>query len=164
MNKKFLLFAAIMLLLGGGASAKDYVLTSPNGNLRVGISNGVTISVCQQGSELFSVKAALNGMEGKVTGMSTAKVQREHIVSPFYRQPQFTTAYCQANVKLGGGFGLHVRAYDEGVAYRFYTTRRGETVVKDETAVFAFPDSDPAFRVLRFCGAGRGRGAGDRHP
>ncbi len=145
MNKKFLLFAAIMLLLGGGASAKDYVLTSPNGNLRVGISNGVTISVCQQGSELFSVKAALNGMEGKVTGMSTAKVQREHIVSPFYRQPQFTTAYCQANVKLGGGFGLHVRAYDEGVAYRFYTTRRGETVVKDETAVFAFPEEANAW-------------------
>ena len=39
---------------------------------------------------------------------------------------------------MKGGFGLQVRAYDEGVSYRFYTTRKGETIIKNEIAEYDF--------------------------
>mgnify|MGYP002622725435 CR=1 FL=1 len=138
MNRKQILFAAILLMIGGMAPAKNYVLTSPDGRLSVTVGNGVNITVSRQGSEVTTVKAALAGMSDKVLGVHTTKVKQEDIVSPFYRQPQFTVRYRQADVMLSGGLGMQVRAYDEGVAYRFYTTSKGETIISDETAVFGF--------------------------
>ena len=49
------------------------------------------------------------------------------------------------DLRFSNGVGLQVRAYDEGVAYRFYTTRKGETVVSDETADFCFPKDSRAW-------------------
>ena len=40
---------------------------------------------------------------------------------------------------------MHVRAYDEGVAYRFYTTSKKEAVITDEMADFCFPEDSKAW-------------------
>ena len=145
MNRKQILSAVIMLAVGSLAQAKNYTLTSPDGRLRVDISNGVNISVSRQGNELITVKAALNGTEAKMSGARTSKTIHEHIVSPFYRQAQFTTSYRQADIRLDDGFGLQVRAYDEGIAYRFYTTRKAETIITNETALFGFAEETKAW-------------------
>ena len=97
----------------GIALAKDYSLTSPNGKLIVTISNGVNISVSHQGNEVVSIKADLNDACTKVLSVHTTKTRNERIVSPFYRQKEFNTAYRQADVALSGGFGMEVRAYNE---------------------------------------------------
>ena len=129
----------------GIALAKDYSLTSPNGKLIVTISNGVNISVSHQGNEVVSIKADLNDACTKVLSVHTTKTRNERIVSPFYRQKEFNTAYRQADVALSGGFGMEVRAYNEGVAYRFFTTHKGETIIQDESAVFGFPEDSKAW-------------------
>ena len=159
------LLAGLLLTMVVCTQAKDYKLTSPNGKLNVTIGHGVTISVSHQGNNLVTATASLASMNGnsaiqrgqsdagissaereqtrpevKVLGCHTTRLQQETIASPFYRQPQFTTRYRQADVMLSGGFGMQVRVYDEGVAYRFYTTRDGETIITDETAVFGFPE------------------------
>ena len=129
MNKKRQFLLTILFAVSFGiALAKDYSLTSPNGKLIVTISNGVNISVSHQGNEVISVKADLNDDCSKVLGVHTTKTRNEHIVSPFYRQQEFTTAYRQADVALSNGFGMEMRVYNEGVAYRFLTTHKGETV------------------------------------
>ena len=133
------------LLMYGMLHAKDYTVTSPDGELNVTISQGVTISVSRQGNHVVTVKGTLANMNGKVLGCHTTKVQQEKIVSPFYRQPQFTVSYRQADVMLSGGFGMQVRAYDEGVAYRFYTTNKGETIIDNESVVFGFPEDTKAW-------------------
>ena len=120
-------------------------LTSPDGKLSVTISNGITISVSRQGNEVVTVQADLNHACSKVLGVHTTKTRNEHIVSPFYRQQEFTTAYRQADVALSNGFGMEVRAYNEGVAYRFYTTHKGETIIQDESAAFNFPEEAKAW-------------------
>ena len=51
----------------------------------------------------------------------------------------------QMELRLAGGFGMQIRAYDEGVAYRFYTTDKKMTVVADETADFRFADDSKAW-------------------
>lgn len=63
---------------------------------------------------------------------------KETIHAPFYRQQNFETAYQELNLKLKNGFGIILRAYDEGVAYRFYTQRKGKTIILNETAAYQF--------------------------
>ena len=41
-------------------------------------------------------------------------------------------------LKLKGGFGILFRVYNEGVAYRFYTTHASEMTIKNELAEFNF--------------------------
>lgn len=62
----------------------------------------------------------------------------ETIIAPFYRQKQFSVQYNEAKMMLTKGFGIILRAYDEGVAYRYFTTRKGETIIKNETARYLF--------------------------
>jgi alpha-glucosidase len=146
MNIKRLLTLLILSVLSYGLNwAKTVVISSPDGKLSVAISNGVTISVSRLDSRVVTVKAAMNGSDGRIVSAHPSKKQQEHIVSPFYRQKQFNVEYLQANIKLSDGFNMEVRAYNDGVAYRFLTTRKGEIVIQDESAVFGFPEDAKAW-------------------
>ena len=124
-------------------SAKDYTVCSPNGKNEVTITNGITLSISHDGKHVAKVKAGLSvsfvRSDGRL-GSSKMTSATETISAPFYRQQAFSVAYSQVDLKLGGGLGLQVRAYDEGVAYRWYTTNKKETVIADETADFCFAE------------------------
>lgn len=141
---KFLLIG-LLLSVVGAVQGKDYTVLSPDGKLNVTISHGITISVSRLGSHMVTVKGTLNDMTGKILGCHTTRVQQENIVSPFYRQSQFSVRYRQADVMLSDGFGMQVRVYDEGIAYRFYTTHDGETIITNESTVFSFPKDAKAW-------------------
>lgn len=86
--------------------------------------------------------------DGTVIGRGTkdlrnlkkAKLTRytETIHAPFYRQRSFIEHYNELTIPLDKGFELQVRAFNEGIAYRFTTTRKGKTVIKTETGNFHF--------------------------
>ena len=163
MIRKIWAFATLLILCAyGEATAKDYTVTSPDGKNIVTVSKDLKILVSHDGKEILSVKACLEASEfsqGKVrvypkespilvrvkSGFSLGKVLSENIESPFYRQKNIQTSWREMHLKLDNGIGLEVRAYDEGVAYRFYTTQKGETVVSDETADFCFPKDSRAW-------------------
>jgi alpha-glucosidase len=46
---------------------------------------------------------------------------------------------------LSGSFHMEIRAYNEGIAYRFRTTNSGETIINSETASFQFPKNSKAW-------------------
>lgn len=48
-------------------------------------------------------------------------------------------------MKLKGGFGIIFRAYNEGVAYRFYTTQSSGIIIKEEQAEFNFKEDYTAY-------------------
>jgi hypothetical protein len=48
-------------------------------------------------------------------------------------------------LKLKGGFGIIFRAYNEGVAYRFYTTQSSDIIIKEEQAEFNFKEDYTAY-------------------
>lgn len=48
-------------------------------------------------------------------------------------------------MKLKGGFGIIFRAYNEGVAYRFYTTQSSDIIIKEEQAEFNFKEDYTAY-------------------
>ena len=155
--RKILTFATLLVwLTGSEASAKDYTVASPNGKNIVTVSDGIKITVRHNSLKVVDLLTGLDISTGKAsatrkaspTSITSARktgVTKETILATFYRQKSFTTAYCQLDIKLGKDWGMHVRAYDEGVAYRFYTTSKKEAVITDEMADFCFPEDSKAW-------------------
>ena len=116
--------------------AKDYTVTSPNGKIVVTTDNGTVLRITRCGKPLTTVTASIGDTKG-VRSVRTTRIQ-ETIRAPFYRQQSFSATANQLDMKLGGGMGLQVRAYDEGVAYRFYSNKKGDYVIDNEKADFEF--------------------------
>ena len=154
MRNKWIL--ALILLCSGclpgmatraASPAKLFTLTSPDGRLKVDVRDqeGVAYRLTDGDNVLLTWSGiGLKLADGTAVGEArciTSVCRRsltEQIEAPFYRQQRFTTAYNELDVRLKGGFGVTFRAYNEGVAYRFYTTRRQETVIAGEQADFTF--------------------------
>ena len=151
-NKKFFL-AATLLYMAAFASAETYQVKSPNGkivaelntdqtlSIKLGFNNMVLMDKSSIGLVSLSGKYMDNKQDiGRLPRVVSHKVSdhKETIDAPFYRQKSFSTAYQQLDLRLKSGFGIIVRAYDEGVAYRFYTTQKGKTVIQNETADYQF--------------------------
>ena len=142
--KGLLALAVIFIVSGSSIAAKDYTVASPNGKNVVTVGDGLSISVSHNDAEVVRVKAGLP--HASIASLKKqSSVITEHVVAPFYRQKHFDVAYRELDFRLKGGFGLQVRAYDEGVAYRFYTTNKKETIITDETADFSFPADSKAW-------------------
>ncbi len=136
------------------AAGKNYSLTSPNGKLKVEVQLGDTLSyVVYHGQEIILSKSyvalvledgTLLGAHPQVTGTKVRSVLGK-VESPFYRFSEFTTSCNELTLKLKGDFGLIFRAYDEGIAYRFFTTRKKDIAVRDEIAEFRFDKDYTAY-------------------
>lgn len=147
-----------LLLLSGNAAllaaGKKYLLSSPDGKLKVEIraDKQLTYQVTRQGDTLLTdspIDLVLDdgtafGTNPRVTG-EKRQTKRESIEAPFYRFRQFETGYNELSLRLKGNGGVVFRAYDEGVAYRFYTTRSSEVTVREEVAEFNFTGDHTAY-------------------
>ncbi len=63
----------------------------------------------------------------------------ETIVSPHYRFSSFNVVYNELDIQLKGNFGVIFRAYNEGIAYRLYTTAKEGLTIRDEVVQMNFP-------------------------
>lgn len=150
-NKKLCLAILSLLLLIGNASfaakEKKYVLSSPDGTLKVEISAGNELAYqVMHGNDtilshsnigLVLENGTIVGKTPRITGERRRKI-KDNIESPFYRFKEFVATGNELDLKLKGGFGIIFRAYNEGVAYRFYTTQSSDIIIKDEQAEFNF--------------------------
>ena len=143
MKTKRLLTLATLFIICASSYSKDYTVVSPNGQNVVKVNDGINITVIHSGKEVVRIKAAL-GSQMTVKSARTYSVD-ETIQAVFYRQREVKVNGKELNLRLDKGFGLHVRACDEGVAYRFYTTNKKETIIADETADFCFPEDSKAW-------------------
>lgn len=74
---------------------------------------------------------------------SIARRSADSMLHPLYgKNAALRNCYNEINVRFQGGWSLLMRAYDEGVAYRFRTDLPGKIVVKREIARFN-PEGDP---------------------
>lgn len=134
--------------------ATDHLLQSPNGKLTVEIdAKGQLSYTLKHNNQILLDKSPIGlVLEGQVLG-ENAKVIRtkrnasvkEHIVSPHYRLPSFEVTYNELNLKLKGDYGIIFRAYNEGIAYRFYTTMKEPLIIKDEMVQMNFPKDYPTY-------------------
>jgi len=143
-KKKLLTLATLFIILGGSAMAKDYTVTSPNGKNVATVNDSLSITVSHSGKTVVTIKAR-QAHAGNIKKLAGTKHMTETIQAPFYRHNKIWTEGNQMDLTLNDGFGLQVRACNEGVAYRFYTTNKKVTIIKDEMADFVFPHDSKAW-------------------
>ena len=136
------LLVGLLLACAISVQAKDYTATSPNGKLKVTVGGHDAVDLKVEMNGVTLVEAIGLQLDNKTGGIRSARLTKyaETIDAPFYRQPRFQTSGTQLDLTLAKGYGMHVRVTDEGVAYRFYTNRKGETVIHNEDAHFRFPE------------------------
>ena len=159
-NKLSLRLIIVSLFIFSGSNAfgaiqgKKYALTSPDGKLTIEISTGERLAY-QVTHEKDTILSSSNiglvladgtaiGNKPQVTGIKRKKIS-EQVESPFYRFKEFVAACNELDLKLKNGFGVVFRVYNEGVAYRFYTTRKTEVILKEEVAEFNFNQDNTAY-------------------
>ena len=146
-----------ILLIGNASFAakeKKYVLSSPDGTLKVEISAGNELAYqVMHGNDtilshsnigLVLENGTIVGKTPRITGERRRKI-KDNIESPFYRFKEFVATGNELDLKLKGGFGIIFRAYNEGVAYRFYTTQSSDIIIKEEQAEFNFKEDYTAY-------------------
>lgn len=155
--KKFLILLCLCLMALGTNAKNDVTLTSPNGVLKVFINiDNETLQYSVWEGELqernaYAVdnKAAINiqGMKNKgYASLSKPRLVKESFDAPNYKFSQFSDSYNQVIAKGKNGINVEFRAYNSGVAYRFFTTStKGEWRVESEVAEFNFADDFNAY-------------------
>lgn len=154
---------AWIVLFASHAYAQQYDVTSPNGLLNISLNVATTIEyeVSYDGTSLITpsaISVALNmglglGVNAVVTGTDSRSVN--DVITPLYgKNATLTDHFNELKINFTQGYSLLVRAYDEGVAWRFVTTLPGDVIVDSETATFnfagtpgvIFPEADVAMQ------------------
>jgi alpha-glucosidase len=123
-------------------------VTSPGGALvvTIGTDAQLTWSLSARGRTLLMPsRIALLLDDGRVLGampkVTRATTRRvDQVLRPAIRSKRALVRdlFNERRIDFTGGYSLIVRAYDDGVAYRWVTALPGEITVRDEIATFAF--------------------------
>ncbi|MGF7080068.1 glycoside hydrolase family 97 protein [Mucilaginibacter sp. UYCu711] len=146
-------FICCALLCSGVAvqvrAQKTIDLASPNGQIKVAITLGDKIyyTVSDNNTDLLTRNyLALNlrtgklGENPKLTG--TKKTKGDETIKP-YIPIKFSTVRSTYNdllLTFKGDYAVEFRAFDDGVAYRFITTKKGDIEVLNEDFAINFPE------------------------
>ena len=136
------------LMLCANISAAPISLTSPNGKLKIDINLGksITYSVsCEDEVVLSDCEIGLDidhlllGANPKLKSMKRQTIDQQ--LKPVVPIKNATIAdRCNAlSMKMKGDYAIEWRAYDDGIAYRFVTAKKGKVKVYDEIADMHFP-------------------------
>ncbi|MBN1791715.1 MAG: glycoside hydrolase family 97 protein [Bacteroidales bacterium] len=139
--------------------AKIYEVKSPNGAVVVKVEAGAKLqwSVQHKGQQLIMPSAiSLVLQSGEVLGDNTrvSSVKPTSVNTRFnainYRKSVIMDVYNQITLTCKGNYGVIFRVYDDAVAYRFFTGREGEMVIKNEEANFNFTGDQQAFVPIQW--------------
>lgn len=162
MNKGIMIIAC-MSCLNTWAADKLYTLKSPDGKTEIYVTVGkdLTYRICHENRVLMDDSPIGLTLEDKVLGKD-AKVSHikrnskaETMEGPHYRFKSSTVEYNEIDLRMKGNYGVTFRAYDEGMAYRFYTGMKDSVTVTDETAVFNFPEDYDTYMAYSTVKPGR---------
>lgn len=135
-------------------SPKTYSVVSPDGKISATVTadGGLTYTVAKGGHQLLAPSTiSMTLSDGIVYGDASDKVRKVRrsaasIIkdSPIYKKTSVKDEYNQMTLVFKE-FDLDFRAYDDGVAYRFVSKRKGAYTVDDEVAAFRFADDPKAY-------------------
>ena len=125
---------------------KRYQLQSPDQQVKVEVTmdEQIHFALSEGGEEVMNSTLSLTLTDGKVLGVNpkVTNVKRQSvdqtIPSPFYKKSEVKDHYNELRLDFKGNYGLVLRAYDEGVAYRFTTKMKDSICIANEEAAFRF--------------------------
>lgn len=135
------------------AAQKQYTVSSPDGKtaMHITVGQNITYSVTQDNVEVIAASpismtltdGTVWGVAPKVIGSKRHSVN-EVIDAHFYKQDKVEDKYNDLILRFARKWNLEVRAYNDGVAYRFVSNRKGKYEIKNEQAIFQFTEDAQA--------------------
>jgi alpha-glucosidase len=132
-------------------NGKAYTIESPNGKNVITVLAKETISwradhdginvITPSGISLELDNGEVLGENVSVKKAVTASID-ETIQTPVYKKGNVRNNCNQLTITCKGDYGVIFRAYDDGVAYRWFTQRNGEITIVNEQANFNFQNDD----------------------
>jgi len=129
------------------AFATNYHLASPDGRLAVDVEVGDTIRYSLAAGERRLIEPSVISLtladNEKLGGKQVIKEAHtdsvnETITPPFYKKKTIKDEYNRLLLRYEGQYALEFRAYNDGMAYRYLTSRDGTIRVLDEQCEFNF--------------------------
>lgn len=155
-NKSYilLLILAIICCRTSVSAQKQFLVQSPDNELKVNISVGNTIeySVSHNGDLMIAnspISMSLTngmsfGVNPRIAKLST-KTLNDTITASVYKRKEIADTYNELILKFKEGFSLVFRAYNDGIAYRFISDLKKPFEVKSEEVNFNFPTDQRAY-------------------
>ena len=139
--------------------SKTYEVKSPDGVLILKVEAGAKLqwSVQHKGQQIIMPSAISMTMNnGEVLGENARVISakttliRTQFNALNYRRSVVNDIYNQLTLNCRNNFGVIFRVYDDAVAYRFFTRREGEIIIKNEEAGFNFTADHKAFIPIQW--------------
>lgn len=152
--KNWMFIAFLILIPHCNYAQKRYSVTAPSGKLRIEVEIGKTItySVRHDGDTVIAPSPiSMTLTDGTVFGQSPrlkkkrTKSVEQTITPTFYKKSNIDDCYNELTLEFADDYSVVFRAYDEGVAYRFVSSRETPFFVKEEQAVFNLPNNPKIF-------------------
>lgn len=127
--------------------ATIFSLASPDNKVVVIVNVGQVISwsVNHQADSIITPSPISLQLEnGEILGAAPIIVStkretiNESFKANFYKKAMVNNYCNQLTINCKAGYGLVFRAYNDGMAYRFFTTRKDSLLINNEQAVFNF--------------------------
>lgn len=148
MKKKALSLMLCLIALFVQAQ-KLYTLSSPNGDIRLSVTVSDKISyeiacrdevLLENGVMQLQIGEEVLGKNPKVAGRKTKTVDENIKPAVSFKFSSIRNNYNQMLLKFRGNYSVEFRAFDNGVAYRFITAKKGEAEIMNELFQVDFPE------------------------
>lgn len=142
-----LLFFGVSLYMHG---QKIQYLTSPDGNIRIAVNlsdqitydiicrNDTLLKQCIIQMEVGNLKLGANP---KLTKISRKSINESLTPIIPLKHSTVSNLYNQLLLKFKGDYSIEFRAFNDGIAYRFITNKKGMIEVNSETFQVNFPEN-----------------------
>ncbi|MDQ2752572.1 MAG: glycoside hydrolase family 97 protein, partial [Bacteroidota bacterium] len=140
----------LFLILGTRlySQSKQLDLLSPNGAIKVSItvSDKIYYTLSGNGTELLTNNHLMLSLKNETLGQNpkliTSKMAKGSEVIKPYISLKYATVQSDYNSLLllfKGNYSVEFRAFDDGIAYRFNTTKEGDIEIMNEDLTLHFP-------------------------
>jgi len=148
--------ASLLVCRATSAANETIALASPGQRTRVIVSLGEQLcyAVLHDGKVLLAPSALSLELDGgTVLGAAPRLVgqqrrsQDQTVKTCYGKNAVIRDCYHEMTLTFDGNYALLVRAYDEGIAFRFVTALPGTITVKNEVCSFAFAQDNTAYMI-----------------
>lgn len=151
--KRFFSSILVIFAVCVAAQASQYKLSSPSGNLVICVEDGDALrwSLSRGSESILNPSAIALHIDGvkdakvKVRGVSRRSVDQTLTAVVPVKHRNIRDRFSEMTLRLGGGVAVEFRAYDNGAAYRFVTSKKGTIDILDETCELDFAGDFEAF-------------------
>lgn len=121
--------------------ARGNEVFSPDRDLRVVVADDLSQTVFFKGKKVFTISPDIELTGKPITfkrGKVSARTVSENHDAAFYRKDIVADRYSELLIKVAKGWDMQMRAYDDGIAYRWVYTGKSPVRIADERADYLF--------------------------